>query len=375
MALPLNRFASFIFLLSFVASWLSSCTVDHPAAPTKPQSAYISPPTTNGPSGLAYAMQLGTKCFVLDAKEQFWQYDPINRSYTAKAKPPQLPELSRAGFFAIKLFTFSSADKIYLGGQSTAAIPGTTDFPVFLHVYDPTTDTWTSTNPYPGNGNPYPDNYIGFFASGRGYACSFVNGFANGSLTNQYRIYCYEYEPASSRWAKRFDTPFTLPSGLIYGNSTQSVVLNGKAYWAVNAYPAAKVGKPLSNEDKYVCIYELNPQTNELTLKLTTNPFGNGMPVSPSLQLGLSADNKIWFVTDGGFDSTSSIANQLFVYDSAVNQLSQTSASLLTSSDKALHSSVGFSVNDHLYIGLGQYSFRNGTPAGLESGFAEFNVK
>ncbi|MFD2573072.1 hypothetical protein ACFSUS_20695 [Spirosoma soli] len=348
---------------------------DHINPPISLKSAPLVPPTTSGPSGQAYAMQVGTRCFLLDQQQTFWQYDPVTRSYTARTPPPELPNFDNSGFAAVKLFAFSSSDKIYFGGQSIIAVPGTNDFPVFLYVYNPATDSWASSNPLPGNGTPYPEAQISFFANGKGYVCSFVTEIVNGALSNTYKVYCSEYDPGKSQWTKRFDTPLLLPPGLTYGTPSQAVVIDGKAYWVVNAYPTAKIGKSLSSEDGFACVYELNPQTNELVLKLTTNPFGSGMAVAPYFRLGLSAANKLWLLNEGSFDQGNPVANQLFWYDPATNQLNRTSVSLLIAPNKSLSWSVGYAIDNHLYIGLGEYGFVNGTPAGLENGFAEFNVK
>ncbi|WP_288426149.1 hypothetical protein [uncultured Spirosoma sp.] len=332
-------------------------------------------PTTVGPRGQAYAMQIGSRCFVLDNNQKFWQYDPAARSYTAKASPPTLPNFAGSAFQAVKLFTFSSTDKGYLGGQSIFAIPGSTTgaFPVFLYAYDPATNTWTSETPKPGNGLPYPDDQLSFFVNGRGFVCTFVNQIINNSLSNTHRVYCYEYDPSNSQWITRFDTPVPLPSGLTYGKSSQVAVINGKAYWITNAYPASKIGKSLNSEDRFVCVYEFDSQTNQLTLKLATNQLANGTYVS-FLRLGLLSANKLWLMNEGGFTGNTPVASQLFWYDPATNQLNRTAASILIGPDKSLYSPIGFATANRLYIGLGEYSFVNGTPAGSENGFAEFEV-
>lgn len=320
-------------------------------------------------------MQIGSRCFVLDNSQKFWQYDPVARSYTAKASPPALPNFTVSAFQAVKLFTFSSTDKGYLGGQSVIAVPGSTTgaFPVFLYAYEPATNTWTSETPKPGNGLPYPDDQISFFANGRGFVFTFVNQIINNSLSNTHRIYCYEYEPSKSQWVTRFDIPVPLPSGLTYGGSSQVAAIKGKAYWITNAYPAAKIGKPLNTEDRFICVYEFDSQTTQLTLKLATNQLSDGTYV-PYLRLGLLAANKLWLMNASGFTVTTPIVNQLFWYDPATNQLNRTAASILIGPDKSLYSSIGFAINNRLYIGLGEYSFVNGTPAGSENGFAEFEV-
>lgn len=376
MNISVRHFLRFVFLLVYVTYSLSSCVTDHITLPSQPQSAPLMAPTTSGPSGEAYAMQIDSRCFVLDKQQKFWQYNPTTRSYTIKASPPKLPNFAGSAFRSVKLFTFSSTDKVYLGGQSIIAIPGnaTGDFPVFLYAYDPTTNTWTSETPRPGNGLPYPDDQISFFANGRGFVFTFVNQIINNSLSNTHRIYCYEYEPSKSQWVTRFDIPVPLPSGLTYGKSSQAVVINGKAYWITNAYPVTKIGKSLNNEDHFVCVYEFDNLTNRLTLKLTTNQPAAISTNAFYFGIGLPAANKLWLINEGSFAGNTPVANQLFWYDPATNQLNRTSASILISPDKSLGSSIGFAIDNRLYIGLGEYGFVNGTPAGSENGFAEFEV-
>lgn len=152
------------------------------------------------PLGLAYAsgFSIGDKGYIgLGYKtggnsNQFWQYDPINNTWIRKADFPGLFRTDQVGF--------SLNNEGYMGlGYHVIYSNGAnqTIFDNDIWAYDPNTDTWAQKPDYPGV-NRYSRLGIGY--KGKAYIGT-GEQVQNQVTTNEF----WEFDPVANVWNKKKD--------------------------------------------------------------------------------------------------------------------------------------------------------------------------
>jgi N-acetylneuraminic acid mutarotase len=171
-------------------------------------------------------------------KNDLWEYDPINDSWTQKAS---LPGSGRTEVFGFAIDTLG-----YVGNG--LAQSGGADNKVYS--YNPKTNVWTAVANTP-------------FTNGLRMAGTFTIGnfgyiFGGLPTGSGHSNSLYKYDPVANSWTFVANAP-TGNNGKTY---SRCAVLNGKAY-IIGGYDGATYSKNL---------YEFDPNTSSITLLSTTYP-------------------------------------------------------------------------------------------------------
>lgn len=134
----------------------------------------------------------------LQARRDFWEYDPEINTWTRQADFPTL--ITYATGFSINDMGYFAMGKLF------------SSYFRMLHRYDPVNNLWTSMTGNPGN--PSSMDSPGFVINGKAYIP------AAGEM--------YEYDPATDRWTKK-----SYPDALGYFGGGSAFSINGKGYLGV----------------------------------------------------------------------------------------------------------------------------------------------
>ena len=180
---------------------------------------------SGGSRGLAASFFIGTKAYVgtgyhSNYKNDFWEYDPSNNTWTQKATYGGVPRSHATGF--------SIDGKGYMGTGNNGSV--LKDF----WEYDPTINTWTRKADFGGTARI---NACSFSIGNKGYLGTGLD--ANNNYTKDF----WEYNPASNAWTRKADfggvgryaaASFVIGTKGYLGTGVSFTTVNTKDFWEYN---------------------------------------------------------------------------------------------------------------------------------------------
>jgi N-acetylneuraminic acid mutarotase len=128
----------------------------------------------------------------------WWQYDPVNDSWTQKASIPGSPRAGAASFTATSTL---GVTKIYVcAGGNSVDVDGGINLYNDLWEYNPSSDSWRQRASLPGSARAFP---VGITAISSGIVgTGFINPSQYGALND-----CWEYFQSSNTWQQLPNIP------------------------------------------------------------------------------------------------------------------------------------------------------------------------
>ncbi len=202
----------------------------------------------------------------LQAKKDFWEFDPATDVWTRKMDYPILMTYATA-------FSMNEMGYFAMGKQDAV-------YYKMLCRYDPVNDLWKQMSSNPGKSSSMDSP--GFVINGKAYVP------AAGEM--------YEYDPASDHWTKK-----AYPEALGYFGGGSAFSINGKGYLGV--------GWVMEKSSNVSDFFEYDPETETWTRKA-------GFPGTPrSNATSFSLPNGKGYIAMGFSNEQSKYLNDVWEYD------------------------------------------------------------
>lgn len=211
----------------------------------------------------------------LQARKDFWEYNPATDSWTRKTDFPILMTYATG-------FSINEIGYFAMGKQDAT-------YYQMLGRYDPVSNLWTSGRPNPGKASSMDSP--GFVINGKAYVP------AAGEM--------YEYDPAADQWTKK-----SYPEALGYFGGGAAFSINGKGYLGVGW-----VHEKTANVSDF---FEYDPVTDTWTRKASFPGTLRGNATSFSLPNGKG------YVAMGYANEQSQYLNDVWEYDPVYDSWTRT---------------------------------------------------
>ncbi|HUS00229.1 MAG TPA: kelch repeat-containing protein, partial [Chitinophagaceae bacterium] len=262
---------------------------------------------------------IGTGRNFNDATNDFWEYDPVNNTWTQKADVP--------GGGRVQAVGFSINSKGYIGTGVGNGI-----FESDFWEYDPISNTWTQKADVPGGPRR---EAVGFSIGPKGY----IGTGSGDGLKNDF----WEYDPSFDLWIQKANVPGGVRADAVgFGISDKGYIGIGGNGNQGGFQPPAPV---LKND-----FWEYDPFSNTWTQKANFIGFRE-------YAVGFSMASKGYVGTGYIGDSWGNPipTNDFWEY----NPLNDSWSQKTSISTYGRYMAVGFSVGDRGYIGTGRSFFND----------------
>lgn len=231
--------------------------------------------------------------------KDFWEYDPVNNTWTQKA--------DFGGDARIQAVGFSIGTKGYIGTG------GRSGFKTDFWEYDSSNNTWTRKSDFPGIARWAA---VGFSIGNKGYIGTGANGVTS------FRDF-WEYDPSNNKWTQKTDFPGAARNGAVCFS------IGTKGY----------IGLGWSQGNIRNDFWEYDPE-NDSWMQIADFP-ATGRQIATGFSIGT------YGYVVGGHDG--SYRNDFWEWDSTTNTWSQKQ----NFGGLGRMSAVGFSIGSNGYFGTG----------------------